>query len=140
MQTKTKHDMKHTPLFIRDKNFYGLTRVTPTLQELRLAKGYHYMLETLVKTAVKGRGWVSETQSKLFGRVTYRAQYRGKCWWHTVTFDDEPQAFYYEEMRHGLQMAIFGVCGESTQLQMSFDKKSASFRLAHGRRLEVEGA
>lgn len=128
-------DVKKAPIYTRDKDTGELVVCQITMQEVRLARGYMFKLGELLRGAKQSNGWQSRAKSKLFGRMEYRARYKGRCWWHSLRFSDEVQAFHYEEMRHALQGAIYGLTGEVAALNLSFDKQTAEWRLLGGARM-----
>lgn len=118
----------------------ALVAAKPTKNELRMGMAYRHKLEVLLVTLENaGRCyWRSAANSELFGRIKYKEQKVGKRWLHTMRFADEQQAFYYSEMRHGLQCAIFSLTGEHTALSLSFDKSSAQWSLRSGKRMSKQ--
>lgn len=112
-----------------------LEMVHASRQELELGKAMAVYLERLLREFSRsGREVV--TQTKLLGKMSYRELTvgRGKRrhTQHTVKFVDEDYAFYYEEMRHALQIAIYAHCGEPVSLMLDFDMKAAYWRFLAG--------
>lgn len=112
----------------------GLYTVNPTLQEVRFAKGLAWTLRKMVekKAKSKGREHVTHT-SKILGLMWYNELYKGKKlgWSHELVFAEE-NSFEYEEVRHGLQLAIFHLTGLFTVLQVSFALDKAIWTLQDG--------
>jgi len=112
----------------------GLYTAKPTIQEVRFAKGLAWTLRKMVekKAKAKGREHIAH-ESTLLGLMWYNEIYRGKRvgWSHELTFVKE-STFDYEEVRHGLQLAIFHLTGLYTMLQVSFTLDKAIWTLQDG--------
>ncbi len=134
-------DMRDTNLYFLSGDGSGqLVAAKPTKNEMRMGMGYHRNLEILTVNLTKGGKdyWRSDVTSKVFGKITYVEQKVGRRWLHIMRFKDEPQAFYYSEMRHGLQCAIYAMSGEHTELSLSFDRSSVQWSLESGKRMSKQ--
>lgn len=112
-----------------------LVEVQATKQELILGKAMEHYLRKCTKMFSK-RGQPVRVETKLLGTMSYKehnvGRGRRRVTQHHVTFVNENYAFHYEEMRHALQIAIFGIVGQSVSLILSFEMKTAVFQLPSG--------
>lgn len=127
------NDLKQAPIWAHIDG--SLQKVQATNQELVLGNALmHYLRKLVFQFA--SRGGQQHIQTKLLGVMSYRelTTGRGKRRYtqHTVTFTQEEYVFYYEEMRHALQIAIYGLTGEPVSLGIDFEQKSAYWRFLAG--------
>lgn len=127
------NDLQQAPIWAHIDG--RLERVQATKQELILGNAMSFYLEKLVVAFAKS-GRQEHIKTKLLGIMSYSelTTGRGKRRYtqHTVTFTQEDYAFFYEEMRHALQIAIYALSGEPVSLGVDFEQKSAYWRFLAG--------
>lgn len=115
----------------------GLYTTRPNLQSIRFSKGLAWTLRKLVEKREKSkdRGYV-EFESAVMGAVRFDCTYRGakRGWVHKLAFSGG-QGLRYEEMRHGITLAIFALTGQYSALRVSFDLLSVEWRLMGGEKM-----
>lgn len=112
----------------------GLFVTNATIQEIRFAKGMAWSLRKLVekKERTKGRGAV-DFDNIILGKIWFNCRYTGgKARWVNEVRFDEDGTLGYEEIRHGIQLAIFHLTGLYSNLQVSWLSNSATWRLLGG--------
>jgi hypothetical protein len=130
------YDIRLAIIYTRDGGFLATTK--PTIIEQRFTRSTVRLLEALLsKDAKKGAGQKRVfIESVYYGRVEYRQSYKGKKkgWVSTLVF--ERNELEYEEMRHVIILSIFALTGQAVALNVSFDKKSATWFLPDCKKMQ----